>query len=56
MSETVYERIKKNPDVLNMKNTSLILDNYLEKAVHDKKNIVEVLDYLLAEEAKTNNR
>lgn len=52
MSEVVYERIKKNFEILNMKNTSLILDNYLEKAIHDKKNIVEILDYLLAEEAK----
>lgn len=53
MSEAVYERIKKNLEILNMKNTSLILDNYLEKAIHDKTNIVEILDYLLAEEAKT---
>ena len=53
MSEIVYERIKKNLEILNMKNTSLILDNYLEKAIRDKKNIVEILDYLLAEEAKT---
>ena len=53
MSEIVYERIKKNLEILNMKNTSLILDNYLEKAIHDKTNIVEILDYLLAEEAKT---
>lgn len=53
MSEAVYERIKKNLEILNMRNTSLILDNYLEKAIHDKKNIVEILDYLLAEEAKT---
>lgn len=53
MSEAVYERIKKNLEILNMKNTSLILDNYLEKAIHDKKNIVEILDYLLSEEAKT---
>lgn len=53
MSEIVYERIKKNLEILNMKNTSLILDNYLEKAIRDNKNIVEILDYLLAEEAKT---
>ena len=53
MSEAVYERIKKNLEILNMKNTSLILDNYLEKAIHDKTNIVEILDYLLDEEAKT---
>lgn len=44
MSEVVYERIKKNLEILNMKNTSLILDNYLEKAIHDKINIVEILD------------
>ena len=49
----VYDRIKSNLEVLNMKNTSMILDNYLEKAIHDKKNIVEVLDFLLSEEAKT---
>lgn len=53
MSEAVYERIKKNLEILNMKNTSLILDNYLEKAIHDKTNIVGILDYLLDEEAKT---
>lgn len=53
MSEIVQERIKKNLEILNMKNTSLILDNYLEKAIRDNKNIVEILDYLLAEEAKT---
>lgn len=53
MSEVVYERIKKNPEILNMKNTSLIPDNYLEKAIRDKKNIVEILDYLLVGEAKT---
>ena len=53
MSEAVYERIKKNLEILNMKNTSLVLDNYLEKAVHDKTSIVEILDYLLDEEAKT---
>ena len=53
MSEVVYERIKKNLEILNMKNTALILDNYLEKAIHDKTNIVEILDYLLSEEAKT---
>lgn len=31
----------------------MLLDNYLEKAIHDKTNIVEILDYLLAGEAKT---
>lgn len=33
----------------NIENTLMILDNYLEKAVHDKTNIVEILDYILAE-------
>lgn len=31
MSEAVYERIKKNLEILNMKNTLMILDNYLKK-------------------------
>ena len=31
----------------------MLLDNYLEKAIHDKTGIVEILDYLLAGEAKT---
>ena len=35
-----------------MKNTLEILDNYLERAVADKLNIVEVLDYIFSEEAK----
>lgn len=52
MSEIVYERIKNNLDTLGMKNTLTILDNYLEQAIHNKKNIVNVLDYILAEEAK----
>ena len=52
MSEIVYERIKDNLSELNMNNTLNIIDNYLEKAIHDKTNIVEVLDHILSEEAK----
>lgn len=37
MSEIVYERIKNNLSTLNMNNTLNIIDNYLEKAIHDKK-------------------
>lgn len=53
---SVYERIKANLAALNMKNTLLILDNYLEQAIHDKTNIVEVLDHILAEEARAKRK
>lgn len=53
MSELVMERIKENLEALKMRNTLDILDNYLEMAVKDNLNIVEVLDHLLCEEAKT---
>ena len=53
MSEIVYERIKNNLETLGMKNTLTILDNYLEQAIHEKKNIVDVLDYILVEEARS---
>ena len=55
-SISVYERIKENLAALNMKNTLLILDNYLEQAIHDKTNIVEVLDHILAEEARAKRK
>ena len=53
---SVYERIKENLTALNMKNTLMILDNYLEQAIHDKTNIVEVLDHILAEEARAKRK
>lgn len=53
---SVYERIKANLAALNMKNTLLILDNYLEQAIHAKTNIVEVLDHILAEEARAKRK
>ena len=51
MEELAYERIKHNLAALNMKNTLTILDNYLEQAIHNKTNIVEVLDHILTQEA-----
>lgn len=53
MSELVYERIKNNLETLGMKNTLTILDNYLEQAIHEKKNVVDILDHILTEEAKS---
>ncbi len=52
MSGMVMERIRENLGALKMNNTLEILDNYLEGAVKDKLNIVEVLDHILLEEAK----
>lgn len=56
MNELTYNRIKENLEILNMNNTLTIIDNYLEKAVHEKINIVEVLDHLLLEEAKARKK
>lgn len=53
MSELAYERIKNNLETLGMKNTLSIIDNYLEQAIHEKKNIVDILDHILMEEAKS---
>lgn len=52
MSEIVYERIKQNLELLKMNNTLEILDNYLEQAIHNQTNIVEVLDHILSNEAR----
>jgi len=49
---TTYERIKENLQRLSMINTLTIIDNYLELAIKEKKNVIEVLDYILEEEAK----
>ena len=51
MAELMMERIKENLETLKLKNTLEILDNYLERAINDKLNIVEVLDHILSEEA-----
>lgn len=52
MSELIYERIKDNLKILKLENTSLILDNYLELALKEDTNVIDVLDYLLSEEVK----
>jgi len=56
MSEFTYERIRENLDRLKMKNTLEILDNYLEQALKDNVNVVEILDHIFSEEAKSKAR
>ena len=53
MSELMMDRIRENLSALKMKNTLTILDNYLERAVKDDLNVVEVLDYIFSEEANS---
>jgi len=53
MSEFTYERLRENLARLKMKNTLEILDNYLERALKDNINIVDVLDHIFAEEARS---
>ena len=52
MNELTYDRIKDNLEILGMKHTLTIIDNYLEAAIHDTTNVVEVLDDLLSQEAQ----
>ena len=56
MSELTVDRLRENLESLKMKNTLEILDNYLERAVADKRNIVEVLDHIFSEEAKSKRK
>jgi DNA replication protein DnaC len=56
MSELVMERIKENLESLRMKNTVETIDNFLERAVKDKLNIVDVLDHIFSEEAKSKRK
>lgn len=51
MTEMTMDRIRENLTALKMKHTLDILDNYLERAVKDDLNVVEVLDHILTEEA-----
>ena len=53
MSELTMDRLRENLESLKMKNTLEILDNYLERAVAENLNIVEVLDHIFSEEAKS---
>jgi len=52
MIELTMERLKGNLETLKMRKTLEILDNYLERAVREKLNIVEVLDHIFSEEAE----
>lgn len=52
MSEFTYERLRNNLEQLKMKHTLEILDNYLEQALKDNLNAVDILDHIFAEEAK----
>jgi DNA replication protein DnaC len=56
MSEFVMDRIRENLTTLKMRNTIEILDNYLERAVKDNLNIVDVLDHLFTQEAQVRRR
>ena len=56
MTELIMERLRVNLENLKMKNTLEILDNYLERAVKDQLNIVEVLDHIFSEEASAKSK
>ena len=56
MSELSMDRLRENLESLKMKNTLEILDNYLERAVAENLNIVEVLDHIFSEEAKSKRK
>ena len=56
MNELTMDRLRENLESLKMKNTLGILGNYLERAVAEKLNIVDVLDHIFAEEAKSKRR
>lgn len=56
MSEFTYERLRENPERLKMKHTLEIPDNYLEQAIKEETNVVEILDYIFSEEAKNKNK
>lgn len=56
MSELTMDRLRENLESLKMKNTLEILDNYLERAVAENLNIVEVLEHIFSEEAKSKRK
>ena len=53
MTEFTMDRLRENLESLKMKNT---LDNYLERAVAESLNIVDILDHIFAEEAKSKRK
>lgn len=50
MNDTTYGRLKENLGRLNLNHTLEIIDNYLERAIKDDINVVDVLDHLFVEE------
>ena len=56
MSELTIDRLRENLESLKMKNTLEILNNYLERAFAENLNIVEVLDHIFSEEAKSKRK
>lgn len=56
MNEFTMDRLRENLESLKMKNTLEILDNYLERAVAQNLNIMDVLDHIFAEEAKVKRK
>ena len=56
MTEFTMDRLWENLEALKMKNTLKILDYYLERAVAENLNIVDVLDHLFAEKAKSKRK
>jgi DNA replication protein DnaC len=56
MSELLMDRLRENLTELKMRNTLDILDNYLERAIKDQRNTVEVLDHIFAEEVLSKRR
>ena len=50
------DRLRENLEALKMKNTLEILDSYLERAVAENLSIVEVLDRIFSEEAKSKRK
>ena len=53
MSEFTMDRLRENLESLK---TLEILDNYLERAVAENLNIVDVLDHIFAEEVKAKRK
>lgn len=51
MTEFTMDRLRENLENLETKSMLEILDNYLEWAMAENLNIVEVLDYIFLEEA-----
>ena len=52
MTEFTMDRLRENLEQLKMKNTLEILDNYLERAVAENLNIVDVLDHIFGDNPK----